>query len=51
MIDDNEWEEFCLWWSKHWSPSKPNRASVEKYLEWKDEQIKSHIWKWEKEGA
>lgn len=36
MINEKEWQEFCLWCKQQWSAFVPDRSSVELYLGWKN---------------
>lgn len=33
-MTDTEWEQYVAWWSERWPVIKPDRESIENYLEW-----------------
>ena len=41
MIRDDIWDEFCKWCKERWCMFVPNRVSVELYLRWNEDRIKS----------
>ncbi len=35
-MDNKEYQEFESWWLNRWPALRPNRESIERYLEWRD---------------